>query len=159
MWYFIYQTTNKIDGKMYIGMHKTSNYNDGYLGSGKLLTAAVLKRKATVTALKEARQLSSHPWKNKTINSCLTEEKCKEFLSKVSKNSAHFGEDNGFYKKTHTEESISKMVSNRRSYGNDGNPNAKSIVVNGIEYKTMKSASNATGLSLYKLRKIIKEVV
>lgn len=43
MYYTIYQTTNLINGKKYIGMHETDNLNDGYLGSGIALTAAINK--------------------------------------------------------------------------------------------------------------------
>lgn len=41
--YTIYQTTNIIDGKIYIGMHETTDPNDGYLGSGKHLKLAIKK--------------------------------------------------------------------------------------------------------------------
>lgn len=43
MFYTIYKTTNLINGKFYIGKHKTKELNDGYLGSGKLLRRAIKK--------------------------------------------------------------------------------------------------------------------
>lgn len=42
-YHFIYKTTNLKNGKYYIGMHSTSNLNDGYLGSGKRLRRSVRK--------------------------------------------------------------------------------------------------------------------
>ncbi len=43
MYYTVYKTTNQINGKFYIGTHKTTNLNDDYLGSGTLLKRAVLR--------------------------------------------------------------------------------------------------------------------
>lgn len=43
MYYTVYKTTNKINGKVYIGCHKTKNLDDGYLGSGKYLNRAIEK--------------------------------------------------------------------------------------------------------------------
>ena len=39
----IYKTTNKLNGKFYIGKHSTNNINDGYLGSGKYITNSINK--------------------------------------------------------------------------------------------------------------------
>jgi hypothetical protein len=43
MKYTVYRTVNTVNGKFYIGVHKTDNPNDGYLGSGKLIKRAVAK--------------------------------------------------------------------------------------------------------------------
>lgn len=43
MYFLIYKTTNNINHKFYIGMHKTKNINDGYMGSGKLIQRAIKK--------------------------------------------------------------------------------------------------------------------
>lgn len=43
MKYIIYKTTNKLDGKYYIGCHCTTDENDEYLGSGKHLVSAIKK--------------------------------------------------------------------------------------------------------------------
>ena len=40
---YVYKTTNKVNGKFYIGVHSTDNLDDGYLGSGTLLFRAIKK--------------------------------------------------------------------------------------------------------------------
>jgi len=43
MYYTIYQTTNLVNGKTYIGSHKTKDLEDEYMGSGKILLRAIEK--------------------------------------------------------------------------------------------------------------------
>jgi hypothetical protein len=41
--YTVYETVNLVNGKFYIGVHKTNNSHDDYLGSGTYITRAVAK--------------------------------------------------------------------------------------------------------------------
>jgi hypothetical protein len=43
VYYTIYKVTNKVNGKIYIGSHKTKDFNDNYMGSGKYLKHAFQK--------------------------------------------------------------------------------------------------------------------
>lgn len=42
-YYFMYKTTNLVNGKIYIGVHSTNNIDDGYLGSGLAILNAISK--------------------------------------------------------------------------------------------------------------------
>jgi len=43
MYYTVYKTTNIINGKIYVGCHKTENLEDKYVGSGLLLSRSIDK--------------------------------------------------------------------------------------------------------------------
>jgi hypothetical protein len=43
MFYYLYQITNSVNGKIYVGVHKTRNLDDGYMGSGKILNHGIAK--------------------------------------------------------------------------------------------------------------------
>ena len=42
-YHYIYKTINLINGKYYIGMHSTSDLNDGYIGSGDKIRKSIRK--------------------------------------------------------------------------------------------------------------------
>jgi group I intron endonuclease len=43
MFYCLYEIRNNLNGKVYIGVHKTKNKTDGYMGSGKVIKQAIQK--------------------------------------------------------------------------------------------------------------------
>ena len=43
MYFTVYKTTNNVNGKIYVGSHKTDNIDDEYLGSGKHLIRSIEK--------------------------------------------------------------------------------------------------------------------
>ena len=43
MFYYLYQITNLVNNKIYVGIHKTKSLEDGYMGSGKVIRRAIVK--------------------------------------------------------------------------------------------------------------------
>ena len=43
MFYYLYQITNLVNNKIYVGVHRTKDLNDGYMGSGKVIKRAIEK--------------------------------------------------------------------------------------------------------------------
>ena len=42
-YYYLYKITNLVNAKIYVGVHKTRNLDDGYMGSGKVINQAIKK--------------------------------------------------------------------------------------------------------------------
>lgn len=73
-----------------------------------------------------------HPWKNKKMREVFSSEEYEKYLGNCKKNSAHIGADNGFYGKTHSEETIElnklkhiKIVLRDNKYLHFGSSNLK----------------------------------
>lgn len=43
MFYYLYEIRNNLNDKIYVGVHKTTDMDDGYMGSGKILLRAISK--------------------------------------------------------------------------------------------------------------------
>lgn len=74
--FLIYKTTNLINGKIYIGKHKTRCIDDGYMGSGKWLKRAISKYGIENFAREILHECSSEEEMNAKEAELVTEEFC-----------------------------------------------------------------------------------
>ncbi|UCR81248.1 hypothetical protein PSD2002_0132 [Escherichia phage PSD2002] len=83
-----------------------------------------------------------------------TQEQCQAISERNS------GAGNGMYGKNHTPEASKKISDKAKERYKDPskNPAAKKVTINGVEYGSMKQASEATGLSRHKIRNLMKQV-
>ena len=91
-YYTIYKTTNLINNKIYIGKHITSNIDDGYLGSGKILLKAIKKHGINNFEKEILFILSSKEEMNQKELEIVDE----EFLSRSDTYNLKIGGDGGF---------------------------------------------------------------
>ena len=119
-YYTVYKTTNTIDGKEYIGFHSTNNLDDGYLGSGKWLKRAVAKygKECFIKVLiavfdnqEDAEKLERH-----LVNEEFVKSSDNYNITVGGNVCILFGEDNGFYGKKHTDETLTKIQQTRGTY-------------------------------------------
>lgn len=75
--YLIYQITNLVNGKIYIGKHETFNIEDNYFGSGNLIVAAINKHGLENFEFKILIDLKSREEMNLLEKMVVTEDFCK----------------------------------------------------------------------------------
>lgn len=123
MYYIIYRTVNLINNKEYIGQHKTTDLNDGYLGSGLLLRWAIQK-------------YGRQNFKREVLYYCATETEmnakekelvnerylCSEHTYNIRLGGTKFpgraGDKNTMFEKKHSSETKSKISSSIRGNKN-----------------------------------------
>ena len=107
MRYTIYQTTNKINGKIYIGKHQAENPNDAYLGSGVALRNAIKKY-----GIENFEKIILFDFDNELeMNQKERELITEEFVKRKDTYNKGVGGEGGphFKGKTHTEETRKKL--------------------------------------------------
>lgn len=111
--YYIYKTTNILNGKYYVGFHKTNNPNDSYLGSGVRLIDAI-KKYGVENFKKEIlfefdTQEEAEAKEREIVNLDFVKDRNTYNVSLGGNVCVLYGKDNGFYGKTHTKEAKDKM--------------------------------------------------
>lgn len=108
-YHLVYQTTNLVNGNIYIGVHSTDDLDDGYIGSGLLISRAVKKHGRHAFSRKI---LSFHY----TIEGALAEERRlvdQEFVDRKDTYNATIGGGypprQSWLGKSHTEETKRKI--------------------------------------------------
>ena len=114
MYFTIYQITNKINGKIYIGKHQTKNPNDAYYGSGKAITASIKKYGKENFKKEILFVFETETEMNQKEKELITE----EFVLRDDTYNLGVGGEGGphFKGKKHDPEVIKKYVSKRKEY-------------------------------------------
>lgn len=127
VFHLVYKTTNLLNDKFYVGSHQTDRLEDGYLGSGVILKKALKK-------------YGRNNFKREIIANCVSAEVSREietifvryyidnfkrqcYNRSYSGTGGMLGEDNSFFGKRHSEESLQKMsASHKGKYDGELNP-------------------------------------
>jgi group I intron endonuclease len=112
MYNYLYKTTNKINGKIYIGAHQTENLNDGYMGSGKLIKRAIKKYGTSAFEMEILEFFKTSEELYSAEHTIVNEEfleRCDTYNLKCGGIGALSGSQNHFYGCHHTEEVREKL--------------------------------------------------
>lgn len=131
--HYLYCIENKVNSKIYVGVHSTENFDDGYMGSGVALRKAINKygienfEKSIIKFFDSSDEMylaESEIVNTQFVNSQLTYNmKIGGFGGWNPRNKKHTaetiakmrisgsGENTGFYGKKHTAESKAKIIS------------------------------------------------
>ena len=147
MLYTVYKTHNLINGKEYIGFHSINNehdilvtesengsiFKDGYMGSGKLIKKALEKYKPH-NMKQELLFITSDKSEAENIEKSLVN---SEWIASDDNYNLSiggnvcilFGEDNGFYGKKHSQETLDKIQNSRNKFFENNNATWCEVIV------------------------------
>lgn len=166
-YYYVYKTINDINDKEYIGFHSTDDLDDGYLGSGKLLRLAIEKygiEHFHKTILKMFyNKKDAEDYEQELVNREYVERDDTYNISLGGNVCILFGENNGFYGKHHTKESIQKIIeSNRKNFEQNGSAIAgynffeeDDVIIDGIRYNSFSNAIEKLKIGKNQLEKLL----
>ena len=119
-YYTVYQITNILNDKIYIGFHSTNNLNDSYMGSGKAMQAAYkkygkdkfAKKYIAIFDNKEDAELLE----SQIVNLDFINRKDTYNMSIGGNVCILYGESNGFFGKKHSKETLLKIRESLKDY-------------------------------------------
>lgn len=180
-YFYLYSITNKTTGKIYVGVHKTSNLDDGYMGSGVAIKNAIKKYgidnfyKHIIKFFESEKAMYDAEAEIVTEEFVKSEKTYNTKLGGIGGFPKHStaGVKNGFYGKSHSRETRLKIsIKSSRKRGPRGKtpkmcgannpmygkiaPNAKSIIINGVLYKSIKIAAKALNINYSTLKGRVK---
>lgn len=155
MFYILYQVTNTVNGKIYVGVHKTKKLDDGYMGSGKVIQRAIAKY-----GIENFTRIILEQFENSTAMFAREKEVVtEEFLAREDTYNLRRGGFGGwdyihsnnipkFLGKKHSQESINKRTASRHGFSPSQETRDKISVSNQLtnESRGMKVSMALTGV-------------
>lgn len=132
----VYKTTNIINGKYYIGVHKTNDIEDGYLGSGAILKKAIEKYgkenfRKDILSYHDSYESALEEEKNIVSEDLLSDENCYNVIIGGGMPPIRRGEDHHFFGKSHNkakERMLSDANPSKGKFGENSNNYKKTVV-------------------------------
>jgi len=182
MYYTIYKIINNINSKFYIGKHQTQDLNDGYMGSGKAIRAAIKQYGIESFTKKILFIFDTEAEMNAKEKEIITEELVQNInsynLGIGGEGGAHFkGKHHTLetkvkiknsmigkkYKKTSDqlkkENELRRIKNNGKFFSNATILNiikakGSPVNINGVQYYSQSQAKRETGYSFSKIKKL-----